>query len=100
MTLRQLFYRLVSAQVIPNSQGAYKRLSALTAEARRDGDFPALIDRGRTIHQSTTFTGIGHALTLAASASTGLTAPRDRTCPYTSGWRRPAWSMPAPIVVR
>ena len=37
VTLRQLFYRLVSAQVIPNSQGAYKRLSALTAEARREG---------------------------------------------------------------
>ena len=51
VTLRQLFYRLVSAQVIPNSQVAYKRLSALTAEARRDGTFPALIDRGRTIHE-------------------------------------------------
>jgi hypothetical protein len=47
VTLRQLFYRLVSAQVIPNSQAAYKRLSSLTAEARRNGDFPALIDRGR-----------------------------------------------------
>ena len=43
VTLRQLFYRLVSAQVVPNTQGAYKRLSALTAEARRDGDFPPLI---------------------------------------------------------
>jgi hypothetical protein len=47
VTLRQLFYRLVSAQVIPNSQAAYKRLSALTAEARREGDFPALEHRTR-----------------------------------------------------
>ena len=62
VTLRQLFYRLVSAQVIPNSQGAYKRLSALTAEARREGDFPALIDRGRTIHRYESFDGPQHAL--------------------------------------
>jgi hypothetical protein len=63
VTLRQLFYRLVSAQVIPNSQAAYKRLSALTAEARRSGGFPALIDRGRTIHEYQWFSGTGQALT-------------------------------------
>ncbi len=63
VTLRQLFYRLVSAQVIPNSQVAYKRLSALTAEARRDGTFPALIDRGRTIHEYQWFTGAEDAMT-------------------------------------
>jgi hypothetical protein len=51
VTLRQLFYRLVSAQLIPNTQGAYKRLSELTAEARRQGLFPDLIDRGRQIHR-------------------------------------------------
>jgi hypothetical protein len=51
VTLRQLFYRLVSEQVIPNTQTAYKRLSALTAEARRAGGFPDLIDRGRSIHR-------------------------------------------------
>jgi hypothetical protein len=63
VTLRQLFYRLVSTQVIPNSQVAYKRPSAVTAEARRGGTFPALIDRGRTIHECQWFTGTGHALT-------------------------------------
>jgi len=51
VTLRQLFYRLVSAQLIPNNQAAYKRLSSLTAEARREGTFPDLIDRGRSIHR-------------------------------------------------
>jgi hypothetical protein len=51
VTLRQLFYRLVSAQLIPNTESAYKRLSDLTAKARRAGEFPALIDRGREIHR-------------------------------------------------
>jgi len=50
VTLRQLFYRLVSEQLIPNRHTAYKELSKLTAQARRDGWFPALFDRTRTIH--------------------------------------------------
>jgi hypothetical protein len=50
VTLRQLFYRLVSEQMLPNTTAAYKGLSSTTAEARRDGDFPDLIDRGRKIH--------------------------------------------------
>jgi hypothetical protein len=51
VTLRQLFYRLVSALLIPNTISAYKRLSELTAVARRNGTFPDLIDRGRSIHR-------------------------------------------------
>jgi hypothetical protein len=62
VTLRQLFYRLVSEQLLPNSQTAYKGLSARTAEARRQGDFPALIDRGRSIHRYQSFRSAGHAL--------------------------------------
>ena len=62
VTLRQLFYRLVSEQLIPNTQGAYKRLSSLTAEARRNGGFPDLIDRGRTIHRCQSFDGPQDAL--------------------------------------
>ncbi len=68
VTLRQLFYRLVSAQVIPNSQAAYKRLSALTAEARREGGFPALIDRGRKIHQRVPFRDVADALSTIIGA--------------------------------
>lgn len=49
VTLRQLFYRLVASLVIPNTEYHYKRLSAKTAEARRAGDFPDLIDEGREI---------------------------------------------------
>ena len=63
VTLRQLFYRLVSAQILPNTSTAYKRLSEVTAQARRDGTFPALIDRGRKIHEYQAFGGVDDALT-------------------------------------
>lgn len=55
VTLRQLFYRLVSASVIPNSDSAYKTLSSKTAEGRRDGSFPDLIDNTRRIDRPLSF---------------------------------------------
>lgn len=57
VTLRQLFYRLVAAQVLDNTTCAYKGLSARTAAARRAGSFPDLIDRGRSIHVARSFAG-------------------------------------------
>lgn len=51
VTLRQVFYRLVSEQLIPNTLSAYKRLSDRTSEARRDGTFPALLDQTRKIER-------------------------------------------------
>ena len=51
VTLRQLFYRLVAAEALPNTTSAYQTLSAGTAEARREDGFPALIDNTRTITQ-------------------------------------------------
>jgi hypothetical protein len=62
VTLRQLFYRLVSDQTLPNTTSAYKNLSRTTAEARRDGWFPALIDRGRIIHRDPSWSSPAHAL--------------------------------------
>lgn len=62
VTLRQLFYRLVAAQLLPNTSSAYKGLSAKTAEARRDGDFPDLIDRGREIHRRSSWRSPADAL--------------------------------------
>lgn len=62
VTLRQLHYRLVSEQLYANTQGNYKRLSELTAEARRNGTFPALIDRGRSIQRYYTFGGVADAI--------------------------------------
>ncbi len=57
VTLRQLFYRLVAALLLPNTVNAYKGLSRVTAEARRRGDFPELVDRTRAIHRYQTFPG-------------------------------------------
>ena len=61
VTLRQLFYRLVAAELLPNTTNAYKSLSRYTAEARRNGEFPSLIDRGREIHRFQTFASAGDA---------------------------------------
>lgn len=55
VTLRQLFYRLVASELLPNTTVAYQTLSARTAEARRKSDFPALLDRTRTIHRDLFF---------------------------------------------
>lgn len=49
VTLRQLFYRLVADGTIPNTRTAYKSLSDRTARARRLDQFPALVDRRRSI---------------------------------------------------
>lgn len=51
VTLRQLFYRLVSEGLIPNETTPYNQLSYKTAEFRRKGEFPPLFDRGRSISQ-------------------------------------------------
>jgi hypothetical protein len=57
VTLRQLFYRLVAEGLIPNTTNAYKVLSNLTAEARREGTFPELTDRTRGIDVPQSFGG-------------------------------------------
>ncbi len=57
VTLRQLFYRLIARGLIPNLRSYYSRLSEHTAEARRDGWFPDLLDQGRSILEPVTFTG-------------------------------------------
>jgi hypothetical protein len=74
VTLRQLFYRLVADGTLPNTTAAYKTLSRRTAEARRRGYFPSLIDRGRTIHGHSRFESPEHALDWLTD-----TYRRDRT---------------------
>jgi len=61
VTLRQLFYRLVAAELLPNTRVAYTTLSHVTAEARRQGRFPSLVDRTRQIHRYQTFEDPHHA---------------------------------------
>lgn len=77
-TLRQLYYRLVSEGLIPNREGAYKGLSARTAEGRREGTFPALTDRTRSVSQIPAWTSPGEAVgELAESFTFDRTAGQD-----------------------
>ncbi|MCW4051545.1 MAG: hypothetical protein NWE89_17635 [Candidatus Bathyarchaeota archaeon] len=51
ITLRQLYYRLVSRLLIPNTINSYKRLSRIMVKARETGDVPinCLEDRSRRV---------------------------------------------------
>jgi hypothetical protein len=50
-TLRTLFYRLVSLEIMPNTNQAYKRLSRVTVEARKNRklEWNAFSDEGRLV---------------------------------------------------
>jgi hypothetical protein len=65
ITLRQLFYRLVVARLLPNTQNYYRTLSSRTAEARRDGTFPDLLDQRGFHRQARAFSGVDDALRYA-----------------------------------
>jgi hypothetical protein len=62
VTLRQLFYRLVADGSLPNTQNYYRSLSSYTAEGRRDGTFPSLLDRISRIEEPLSFTDPASAL--------------------------------------
>jgi hypothetical protein len=64
VTLRQLHYRLVAVGTggYLNNQTCYKQLSALTAEARRAGTFPALSDRTRGVERPNSWANPADAL--------------------------------------
>lgn len=49
MTLRQLFYRLVSAEIVNNARSDYQKLSRITSRARERGEIPFewIVDRSR-----------------------------------------------------
>jgi hypothetical protein len=59
--LRQLFYRLVADGTLPNLQSYYRRLSSKTAEGRREGSFPDLLDRTSRIEEPLWFGSPGEA---------------------------------------
>lgn len=80
VTLRQLFYRLVSAELLTNNVNAYKSLSAQTAQARREGWFPALLDQGREIHGLYSWMDPSQAVTsLAQQYRRDRTEGQDKT---------------------
>ena len=62
VTLRQLFYRLVTDGTLPNLQTKYRNLSAETAKARRAGTFPELLDRRSRIERQPAFDGPADAM--------------------------------------
>lgn len=64
VTLRQLHYRLVAANVhgYLNNMSCYKQLSAHTSEARRAGLFPPLSDFTRGVNRPLSFTGPADAI--------------------------------------
>ena len=53
MTIRQLFYRLVSVNVIPNDLASYQRVSEAMTKSRDDGRCPFdwIADRSRPIYE-------------------------------------------------
>jgi hypothetical protein len=67
VTLRQVHYRLVAEAPdtgagYRNTETDYKNLSRLTAAARREGEFPPLLDRTRTIDRPQTWASPEEAL--------------------------------------
>lgn len=62
VTLRQLFYQLVAAKVLRNKQTDYAQLASRTADARRNGGFPALIDSTRSMARMQSWETVGDAL--------------------------------------
>lgn len=62
VTLRQLYYRLVAAELIRNNRSTYGYLSDQTAELRRQGLFPDFIDRNSSIYRELWFENVDEAL--------------------------------------
>jgi hypothetical protein len=60
LTLRQLYYQLVTRNIIPNVERSYKNLSSLVSDARLAGlmDWDAIEDRGRQPRQTSQFTDL------------------------------------------
>lgn len=83
LTLRQLYYQLVSRSVIPNSDKEYKKLSSLLSNGRLAGlvDWDAIEDRVRQPYKSSEFENI-HELMEAAAYSYRLPrwAGQDHYC--------------------
>jgi hypothetical protein len=69
LSLRQLFYQMVSRDLLPNSQKEYKRLGELVNAARLAGlvDWDMIRDRGRVTVKNSHFESLADILNIAAS---------------------------------
>jgi hypothetical protein len=81
MTLRQLFYRLVSSEVLENSRADYVRLSRVMTQAREDSemDFDHIVDRSRPEYEPNVWDDLSGYLT-AVSRSFRRDLWRDQPC--------------------
>lgn len=70
LTLRQLYYQLVSRDVIPNNQKEYSKLSVLLTKGRMAGivDWSAIEDRGRVPRLPFHAEGVKNALEIVADS--------------------------------
>jgi hypothetical protein len=70
MTLRQLFYQLVSHDILPNDQKKYKKLSTIIKDARMAGliDWDVIEDRIRIPTMPSEFEDISHLVKAAISS--------------------------------
>jgi len=70
MTLRQLFYQLVSHDILPNDQKKYKKLSTIIKDARMAGliDWDVIEDRIRIPTMPSEFENISHLVKAAVSS--------------------------------
>lgn len=75
LTLRQLYYQLVSRNIITNEEKSYKNLSSLVSDARLAGlmDWAAIEDRGRVADVPREFDDLAH---LARAAANSYRLPR------------------------
>lgn len=69
MTLRQLYYQLVSQDVIPNSQKEYDKLGVIVSKARLGGliDWDLIVDRTRNLQTVAHWGSCGEILKVAAT---------------------------------
>jgi hypothetical protein len=67
LTLRQLYYQLVTKNVVPNTEKSYQRLSGLISNARLAGlmDWSAIEDRTRLPHTPSEFEDLGDLVNAA-----------------------------------
>jgi len=107
MTVRQVYYQLVSRQVIENSRSQYQAVSNLLVEARRDGSIPWqwIEDRLRRPRPVQMWDGLSEfAETVRRAYRRGVFVPRIpghrnllRSHPgeFTSSSRSMRWRMPS-----
>ena len=64
LTLRQLYYQLVSKDIIPNDMKMYQKLSPLVVDLRESGwiDWDAIVDRARTVKLARSYDSPANAI--------------------------------------